>query len=340
MLLRLGISIITIGLMLLLPTSCLNFPGSSEPDSEHVNFEVFDTINTAVPVVYFSHDISAEGLVDIYKVLGRELTGKIAVKLNSGEPGGENYLKPDLIKNLVQELDGTIVEGNTAYGGGRTETEMHKQVLKDHGFTEIASTDILDEEGYISIPVSNGVHLTEDLVGANFDNYDSWIILSHFKGHAMGGFGGALKNMSIGIASPEGKVLIHSAGDRSKTSSFQVFRSFFTTPQNDFLESMAEAAGAVSEATGENIVYISIINNISVDCDCEADPADPTIEDIGIMASLDPVALDQACVDQIYNAKDGQDVVERIETRNGERILKHAADLGIGSREYRILHVD
>ncbi|WMW25640.1 DUF362 domain-containing protein [Methanolobus sediminis] len=335
-----------------LVAGCITDDSKSETDYETLevnsnNFNEDSQATTAtygmvteIPKVYMTTDISPEGLITVYEAMGRELTGNVAVKVHSGEPGSEdnNYLRPELIKDLVQQVNGTIVECNTAYGGGRAETAMHKQVMIDHGFTAIAPTDIMDEEGEMSLPVSKGEHLDEFIVGSHYSNYDSWLILSHFKGHAMGGFGGALKNVAIGIASANGKTSVHSAGAYDDVS--RIWSAFSNIPQDDFLESMAEANGAFMDDVGDNAVYINVLNRISVDCDCVANPADPTMADIGIMASLDPVALDQACVDQIYAAPDGQDVIERIESRNGTHILDYAANLGLGSQEYELVILD
>lgn len=289
------------------------------------------------PVVYMTKDITSDGLIAIYKALGRNLTGKVAVKISTGEPGGENYLSPDLIKKLVQNVNGTIVECNTAYNGNRSTTESHKKVAKDHGFTAIATVDIMDEEGSISLPFEKGENIKEDFVGSHFKNYDSYIILSHFKGHKMGGFGGAIKNMSIGIASASGKMWIHTAGLTDKTSEFS---KAFETPQDKFLESMAEAAGAVMLYLGDNILYISVMNKLSVDCDCSSNPAAPTMKDVGILASLDPVALDQACVDFVYKVHDGHDLIKRMEEKHGIHTLEHAEKLGLGSRKYELVIID
>lgn len=285
--------------------------------------------------VFFTENISSDGLMNIYSRLSvdRPASGNVAVKIHSGEPGGHHFLSPDMIKALVQSVNGTIVECNTAYGGSRSTTESHKQVMVDHGFTEIAPVDIMDEEGTMSIPITGGTHLTEAVVGSHYANYDYVVNMAHFKGHAMGGFGGVLKNMAIGMMSSMGKSLVHSAGQ--STTGFGM-----GTPQDDFLESMAEAAKGVADHTGENIVYINVMNNISVDCDCVSHPAAPTMEDIGILASLDPVALDQACVDLIYAAPDGQDVIQRIESRNGIHILEHAETIGFGNRSYEIVNID
>ena len=291
-----------------------------------------------VPEVYMTTDISPEGLMAVYEAMDRELPGNVAVKISTGEPGGDNYLKPDLIKDLVQSVNGTIVECNTAYGGGRAETAMHKQVMIDHGFTAFTPTDIMDEEGEISLSVPVGQHLDEFIVGSHFENYDSWLILSHFKGHAMGGFGGALKNVAIGIASPNGKTSVHTAGRNSVVE--QLWAGISETPQDEFLESMAEANGAFMNEVGDNVVYINVLNRLSVDCDCDSSPAEPTMEDIGILASLDPIALDKASVDLVYAAPDGQDLIERMESRNATHILDHAEGLGLGSQEYELVILD
>jgi uncharacterized protein len=288
-------------------------------------------------VVFITKDITPAGLMDVYKALGRKITGKVAVKISTGEPGGHNYLSPDLIKELVKSVNGTIVECNTAYPGGRASTAMHKQVAVDHGFTAIAPVDIMDEDGSVSLPFANGKHLKEDFVGAHFRNYDSYVILSHFKGHAMGGFGGAFKNMSIGIASSEGKMWIHTAGVTKSTNDFALC---FKTDQDDFLESMAEAAGAVMNHMNNKVVYINVMNKMSVDCDCDSHPKDPTMKDIGILASLDPVALDQACVDLVYKATDGKDLIQRMESKHGIHTIEHAAELGLGSRTYNLVSLD
>lgn len=284
-------------------------------------------------VVYMTKDISAEGLMAAYKALGRKPEGKVAVKISSGEPGGHYFLSPKLIAPLVQSVNGTIIECNTAYGGGRADTESHRHVVEDHGFTAIAPVDIMDAEGSMSIPVAEGKHLKEDMVGSHFADYDFVINLAHFKGHAMGGFGGVLKNMSIGIASSMGKSLIHTAG--KETTGFGI-----NTPKDDFLESMAEAAKAVSDYKNGNIVYINVMNNLSVDCDCDSHPAKPEMADIGILASLDPVALDQACVDLVYAAQDGTALIERMESRHGIHTVEHAEKIGLGTRNYDLYTMD
>lgn len=287
------------------------------------------------PVVYMTTDINSEGLMAIYEALGREATGNVAVKLHMGEPGGHNFLSPDLIKDFVQRVDGTIVDSNTTMGG-RASTAMHLQVAEDHGFSAIAPIDILDADGTISLPVENGKHLDEDIVGSHFENYDFQVVLSHFKGHMMGGFGGALKNMSIGYASSDGKIYIHTAGSSSTTIDW----GNDTTLQDDFLESMAEAAKAIADASGDNILYINVMNKLSVDCDCVEDPAEPDMHDIGILASLDPVALDKACVDLVYEAPDGQSLIERIESLNGTHTLDYAEEIGLGSKTYSLVNID
>lgn len=283
-------------------------------------------------IVYMTTDICPEGMMAVYQALNWTPVGSVAVKLSTGEPPASNYLAPDLIKNVVQEVSGTIVECNTAYGGSRATTAMHYQVAKDHGFTDIADVVILDENGSLSLPVTGGTHLTENYVGAHFFDYDSYLVLSHFKGHAMVGFGGAIKNISIGLGSSEGKCWIHSAGT-SRTSPWG-------GDQDDFLESMGEAGKSVVEALDGQIVYINVMNRLSVDCDCDGNPAEPDMHDIGILASADPVALDQACVDLVYAAEDGKSLITRIESRNGLHTLEHAAEIGLGSREYELVDVD
>lgn len=285
------------------------------------------------PAVYMTTDISPEGLLAVYAALGREADGNVAVKISTGEPGS-HFLDANLIKDLVQQVDGTIVESNTAYGGRRASTMYHRQLAADHGYTAIADVDILDAEGSASIPVEGGIRLNENLVGANFANYDFYIILSHFKGHRMGGFGGAIKNMSVGIASSEGKCLIHSAG-ASRTD-----RMLVQTPQDSFLEAMTESAKSISDTLGERIIYINVMNHLSVDCDCIANGADPTMADIGILASLDPIALDQACVDLVYAAPDGADLIERMESRNAIHAIDHAEAIGFGNRQYELVSID
>ena len=290
--------------------------------------------NGEASAVYFTSDISPEGLMAVYEALNWEPTGSVAVKLSTGEPPASNYLDPELIKDLVQSVDGTIVECNTAYGGSRAETAMHYQVAEDHGFTAIAPDDIMDAEGEIVLPLTGGKHLKHDIVGSHYLNYDFTIILSHFKGHAMGGFGGAIKNMSIGIASSNGKRYIHSAGASTT--------SWGSPEQDDFLESMAEAAKAVADHCGDKILYISVANNLSVDCDCDSSPEDPKMGDIGILASLDPVALDRACTDLVRASEDHGKIhlIERIDSRHGMHTLDHAETIGLGIQKYELIKLD
>ena len=291
-----------------------------------------------LPKVYFFKEISSDNLVKIYEALGREAKGKVAVKLSTGEPGGHNFLQPSLIKALVQKVNGTIVECNTAYGGGRADTESHLKAAADHGFTAIAPVDIMDAEGEVELPVEGGKHLKFDIVGKDFLNYDFTIILSHFKGHAMGGFGGAIKNMSIGIASSNGKAWIHSAGKTRVPA--EAWKNL--PEQDDFLESMAEAAKAVADHCGERILYISVANNLSVDCDCSAAPADPQMGDIGILASLYPIALDKACTDLVRASEDHGKIhlIERIDSRHGMHTLEYGERIGLGSQQYELVQMD
>jgi uncharacterized Fe-S center protein len=286
---------------------------------------------TGKPLVYFASDISPEGLDAVYRAMKWAPKGSVGVKITTGEPPNSNYLRTELIGDLVKSVNGTFVESNTAYGGSRASAAMHMQVAEDHGYTAIAKVDIQDANGTMSLPVSGGTHLKEHIVGATFGDYDSYLVLSHFKGHAMAGFGGAIKNISIGMASSKGKNWIHTAG---KSQS-----SMRGGDQNAFLESMGDAGKAVEDAMGENIAYINVMNRLSVDCDCNGSPAEPDMHDIGILASTDPVALDQACIDLVYNAQDGQSVVNRINSRNGLLTLEHAEKIGVGSRTYELVNV-
>ena len=290
--------------------------------------------------VYFTKDISSEGLIKIYQAVNHELKGKVAVKISTGEPGGHNFLNPNLIKGLVKNLNGTIVECNTAYRGKRFDSESHYQAIKDHGFMDIAPCDIMDEEAEIEIPVNGGKHLQGiNIVGSHIANYDSMLMLSHFKGHAMGGFGGALKNMSIGVASRNGKAWIHSVGVTKDPDEMW----HHTDDQYGFLESMAEADKAVVDYFGkENMLYINILNNISIDCDCDSNPHDPEMADIGIYASVDPVAIDQASYDTIINSEDNgkESLVNRMAEKHAIHTVEEAEKLGIGTREYEIINID
>ncbi len=319
---------VLLALLSLATTSCTHTRKAQAGSTENA------TETTAAPKVYMFAGINSDNLVKIYEALGREAKGKVAVKLSTGEPGGHNFLNPELIKALVQKVNGTIVECNTAYGGGRSTTADHLQAAKDHGFTAIAPVDIMDAEGETTLPLKNGKHLKHDIVGSHFPDYDFTIILSHFKGHAMGGFGGAVKNMSIGIASANGKRYIHSAGASTT--------DWGNPKQDDFLESMAEAAKAVADHCGDNILYISVANNLSVDCDCDSSPEDPKMGDIGILASLDPVALDKACTDLVRSSKDHGKIhlIERIDSRNGMHTLEHAEAIGLGKQQYELIRLD
>lgn len=287
-------------------------------------------------VVYMTREISPEAIVKLYNSLGRDAHGKVAVKISTGEPGGHNFLNPQLIAPLVKLVDGTIVECNTAYTGKRYSTADHLKAAEDHGFTAIAPVDIMDAEGEVKLPLENGKHLKYDIVGANYPGYDFTIVLSHFKGHQMGGFGGAVKNMSIGIASGNGKMYIHSAGATETRDG-----GWTPAEQDDFLESMAEAAKAVADHAGENIIYISVANNLSVDCDCNSHPADPQMHDLGILASLDPIALDKACTDLVRNSDDHGKIhlIERIDSRHGMHTLDYGEEIGLGSQTYKLVEI-
>lgn len=288
-------------------------------------------VSTDSAIVFFSPTVSPESLMAIYEALGRELKGKVAVKVSTGEPGGHNFLDPSLIADLVSEVQGTIVECNTAYSGPRANTESHLKAAADHGFTDIAEVEIMDADGDVVLPVPNGMHLSENYVGKGLMDYDAVVNLAHFKGHAMAGFGGVIKNSSIGIASSRGKSWIHSAGTKMS--------GFGGASQDDFLESMGEAAKSVADHFGDNIVYIDVMNNLSVDCDCDSHPADPEIEDIGILGSLDPVALDRACVDLIYAAEGSESLRERMESRNGLHTLEYAESIGLGTQRYELVEL-
>ena len=307
--------------------------GSSMSASETTVSEttVSETQDTGVPVVYMTRDIRAEGLLAVYEALDAAPSGNIAIKLSTGEPGS-NYLRTDLVGPLVQSFDNpTIVECNTAYGGSRANTAMHYQVAEDHGYTAIADVDIMDENGSMTLPVEGGDNLNENYVGVNFANYDYYVILSHFKGHAMAGFGGAIKNMRKGFALDD---------ERLKNLGGGTGGSIWGGDQDAFLESMAEAGKSVVDYLDGNILYINVMNRLSVDCDCDGSPSEPDMHDIGILASFDPVALDQACVDLVYGAEDGQSLIDRIESRNGLHTLEQAEKIGLGSREYQLVNID
>lgn len=292
--------------------------------------------------VYMTRDITPQALVKVYKALGRPADGhRVAVKISTGESGNPNYLKPDLIRDLVDSVGGTIVECNTAYGGKRNSFAAHWQTVHEHGFDSIAPVDLMDEDGQMKIPVRDSRHIKYDIVGDHLPRYTYMVNLSHFKGHPMGGYGGALKNASIGVASADGKAYIHSGGKQETVEGLWSN----TADQDVFLESMAAAAQAVHDYFGDNIVYINVMNNMSVDCDCVAHPADVKLADYGILASTDPVALDKACVDIIFNmtAAEGNDngpLKERISSRHGLHTIDHAAALGLGTTSYEIISLD
>ncbi len=293
--------------------------------------------------VYFTKDISPEGLVKVYKALGRKAKGRVAVKISTGEPGGKHFLQPSLIKDLVQKVDGTIVECNTAYNGPRFSTESHKKAARDHGFYDIADVDIMDETGDLKIPVQDTTRMKYNIVGANMANYDFMINLAHFKGHQMGGFGGVLKNASIGVASRSGKTYIHSAGRIEDVK--KIWR--YTNDQDGFIECMAAAAQAVHNYfdNGKKILYINVMNNLSIDCDCNGNPAAPQMKDVGILASLDPVALDKACLDIVFGheSKEGdtsEPLIKRINSLHGTWIVEYAEKIGLGSQTYKLIDID
>ena len=283
--------------------------------------------------VYFSRDISPESVVALYRAVGKELGGRVAVKLHSGEPGNQNFLGPDFWQPMIEAVHGTVVECNTAYPGERNTTEAHRRTMIKHGWSRHFDVDILDAEGPdLELPIPNGQSIRKDLVGKNIANYDSMLVLSHFKGHPMGGFGGALKQLSIGCASSAGKAYIHGAGNPDE---------MWTTEQNRFLDAMADSAAAVVNYFKGNMVFINVMKNMSVDCDCCAVAEDPCMADIGILASLDPIAIDQACLDLVYASDDpGRGhLVERIESRNGKRTVDSAAALGFGTKEYELIEL-
>ena len=285
------------------------------------------------PNVYFTRELTPEAMLRLYAALGVKLDGKVAVKLHSGEPGNQNFLRPDFMKPMIDHVGGVIVECNTAYDGGRNTTDAHRHTMDAHGWTAAAPVDIMDEDGDMELAIPGGKVIQKNYVGANLKNYDSLLVLSHFKGHPMGGFGGALKNISIGIASSHGKVYIHGAGDEEK---------FWDSDHDSFLEAMADAAWSIHNRFQGKVAYLNVMKNMSVDCDCCAVAADPKIGDIGILASLDPVALDQACLDLVYQSADPgkADLIQRIESLNGVHTVEAAAALGIGTREYELVELN
>ena len=282
--------------------------------------------------VYFTRDLSPAGAIRAFDMLGIKLEGNVAVKLHSGEPGNQNFLRPAFMKDIVEHVNGTIVECNTAYDGGRNTTEAHKKTMLLHGWTEIADVDIMDADGEIELPVHGGKHLDVNYVGKNLADYDSMLVLSHFKGHPMGGYGGAIKQLSIGVASSFGKAYIHGVGKPE---------DIWTSDHDSFLEAMADAASSVVDYFKGNIIYVNVMKNMSVDCDCCAVAEDPCIGDIGILVSDDPIAIDQACIDLVYACSDPgkPHLIERIESRNGIHTVEAAADLGFGTREYNLIEV-
>ena len=289
--------------------------------------------------VYFTKEITSESVVKMYEKLGKELTGKVALKVHSGEAGNQNYLHPEFMKPIINRVNGTIVECNTAYAGQRNNTEKHKKLMEDHGWSKHFDVDIMDAEGPdLEVEIPNGKVIKQNYLGKNIKNYDSMLVLSHFKGHPMGGYGGAIKQLSIGCASSAGKSWIHSAGKEKDQT-----KLWDNLPEQDlFLESMADAAESVVQYFKGNIAFINIMCNMSVDCDCCAIAEDPCMKDIGILASLDPIAIDQACIDLVINSKDpGKDhLLERINSRHGTHTIDSAVELGFGTNEYELIKVD
>ena len=312
------------------------------------------TVSEETATVYITRDINPEALVKIYQALGVDAKGRVAVKISTGEGSNPNYLKPELIKDLVMLVDGTIVECNTAYSSGpgnekdeRTTSANHWKVIERHGFKPLFKVDIMDEEGEIRIPVVDSTHIKYDIVGSHMANYDFMIALNHFKGHPMGGYGGALKNLSIGCASSNGKAYIHSSGKMEVLDIAKLWTPEFIGDQNGFLESMAAAAQAVTNyfQKKQGIIYISVMNNMSIDCDCVDHPAPVKLEDYGILASTDPVALDQACIDIINNQEvtatnDPTDLLSRIDQQHGIHTIEHAEAIGLGTRKYNLVSID
>ena len=284
--------------------------------------------------VYFSRTITPEKVLELYKLLDKNLPGKVAIKVHSGEKGNQNFLHPEFWRDVIDHVGGTVVECNTAYNGARNTTERHIKLFEDHGWTKYFDVDLLDAEGPdLELDIPNGKVIKKNYVGKNIANYDSMLVLSHFKGHPMGGYGGAIKQLSIGVASSFGKAYIHGAGEPAK---------IWTSDHDAFLESMADAAGSVVNYFGGNILYVNVMKNMSVDCDCCAVAEDPCIADIGILVSDDPIAIDQACIDLVYACSDPgkPHLIERIETRNGIHTIEAAAQLGYGNREYELIEID
>ena len=289
--------------------------------------------------VYFIKDITPENIIKVYEALGKKLEGKVAVKMHSGEAGNQNYLRPEFVQDVIRHVNGTVVECNTAYEGARNTTEKHRELIKEHEWDKYFPFDLMDAEGPdLELDIPNGKILHKNYVGKNLANYDSMLVLSHFKGHAMGGYGGALKQLSIGCASSAGKTLIHTAGVTD--NQYELFNNL--PVQDHFLEAMADAAASVVNYFNGNMVFINVMKNISIDCDCDGNASLPCMADIGILASLDPVAVDQACLDLVYNSTDpGKDkLIERIESLHGVHTVEAAANLGVGSREYELITIE
>ena len=298
-----------------------------------------DNMSDSLPVVYYIKDITPENIIKIYEALGRKAEGKnVAVKISTGESEKSHQLDPDLIKDFVNKVNGTLVECNTAYEGSRNTTEKHLKTVEEHGYTKIAKVDIMDADGDTILPVNGGIHLDRNYVGSHFLDYDFLVVLSHFKGHAMGGFGGALKNVAIGIASSNGKAWIHSGGKTNDAS--EIWDNI--AEQDVFLESMADACKGVFDHMGDRMLFINIANNLSVDCDCDANAAPPVMGDLGILASLDPVALDRASVDMVMHTNEpgNEELLERINSRHGTRTLEAAEKLGLGSQKYTLVTIE
>lgn len=288
--------------------------------------------------VYFTREITSDSLVKIYNSLGIELKGNVAVKLHSGEEGNQNYLKPEFMHDIITRVSGTVVECNTAYDGARNTTEKHEELMNNHGWSKYYKTDIMDSERDIILDIPNGMIIKKNYVGSHLNNYDSMLVISHFKGHPMGGFGGALKQLSIGVASSSGKTYIHTAGKTTDVS-----KLWENLPEQDkFIEAMADAASSIHNKFKGNIAYINVMKNMSVDCDCCAKAEDPCMKDIGVLASLDPIAIDKACIDLVRNSTDeGRDhLLERIESRHGEHIIESADKLGFGTSIYELIKID
>ena len=335
--------LLTIGIITLSASTCgVQSQVATVTDTPVVEVPSTPDPDPSAPTVYFTSDISASGLVNVYEALGiAPAEGqRVAVKISTGESEQSNHLRPAFIKDLVHKVNGTLVECNTAYGGNRSTTEAHRKAIAERGFETVATVDIMDEEGSIELPVKDSKHIKYDLVGSHLRNYDFLINLAHFKGHAMGGFGGVLKNQSIGVASSAGKLYIHSAG-RSTTR-------WMSDDQDGFLESMAAAAQAVHDyfkTDGKEIIYIDVMNNMSVDCDCDVHPATPRLKDIGILASTDPVALDKACLDLVFGhidstGDDAKPLQERINRQHGTHIIGYAESIGLGVQKYNLVNID